>query len=147
MQEYVVGFLLSGGRVLLIKKQRPEWQRGLLNGIGGKPEPGESPWEAMRREAIEEAGVDVEWEKFCMLVCRDPSSSVGSIATVHFFMSYDAGAFDFAKTKTDESLERVFIRYLPVLPVVPNVRWLVPMAKSMVLGERAEGFNVTEVFF
>jgi 8-oxo-dGTP pyrophosphatase MutT (NUDIX family) len=29
--------------VLLIEKQKPAWQRGKLNGVGGKIEPGENP--------------------------------------------------------------------------------------------------------
>jgi len=61
-QEYVVGFAYTlDDKILLIEKKRPEWQRGLLNGIGGKIEPGETCEEAMRREAKEEAGLDVGW--------------------------------------------------------------------------------------
>lgn len=40
--------------VLLIQKARPDWQAGFLNGIGGRIEPGETPQEAMGREAREE---------------------------------------------------------------------------------------------
>ena len=37
MTEYVVGFMLSidGEDVALIRKERPAWQKGRLNGIGG----------------------------------------------------------------------------------------------------------------
>lgn len=70
---YVVGFLFSldctcvSGcpRVALIKKNRPDWQKGRLNGIGGKVEPGELSDEAMRREFREEAGEDfIDWRLF-----------------------------------------------------------------------------------
>jgi len=35
MTEYVLGFLMDNYRVVLIEKQRPAWQKGLLNGVGG----------------------------------------------------------------------------------------------------------------
>ncbi len=43
MKTMVAGFLFdeSRERVVLIKKQKPEWQSGRLNGVGGKIEPGE----------------------------------------------------------------------------------------------------------
>jgi 8-oxo-dGTP diphosphatase len=35
---YVLGFMFSSdhSEVALIRKRKPEWQRGKLNGIGGK---------------------------------------------------------------------------------------------------------------
>lgn len=57
MTEYVCGFVVRGGSVALIEKRDPEWQRGRLNGVGGKVESGEPPAAAMAREAHEEAGV------------------------------------------------------------------------------------------
>ena len=53
---YVLGFVFSldASRVLLIWKNRPEWQKGKLNGIGGKIEEGELPIDAMKREFSEE---------------------------------------------------------------------------------------------
>jgi 8-oxo-dGTP pyrophosphatase MutT (NUDIX family) len=40
MIRYVVGFALDEeeGTVLLVRKAKPEWQAGLLNGVGGKME-------------------------------------------------------------------------------------------------------------
>ena len=34
-KKMVAGFLFSGPRVLLVKKLKPTWQYGLLNGVGG----------------------------------------------------------------------------------------------------------------
>ena len=49
MKKYVAGFMFSSDKseVLLVEKMSPEWQRGLLNGIGGKIEGGETPLEAI----------------------------------------------------------------------------------------------------
>lgn len=57
---YVAGlaFCPYGKHVALIRKRRPVNQAGLLNGIGGKVEPGETPEEAMVREFKEETTVD-----------------------------------------------------------------------------------------
>jgi 8-oxo-dGTP diphosphatase len=42
--QYVLGFLFDPSQkdVVLIKKLKPEWQKGKLNGVGGKIEEGES---------------------------------------------------------------------------------------------------------
>ncbi len=65
MQEYVCGFMFSPDKkqVALIRKTKPEWQKDLLNGIGGKIESGESPHEAMVREFYEESGNTYVWRK------------------------------------------------------------------------------------
>lgn len=59
-KRYVLGFVISEDNktTLLIKKNSPEWQRGLFNGIGGKMESRESAKEAMVREFKEESGLD-----------------------------------------------------------------------------------------
>ena len=56
---YCLGFVFSPdrGRVLLIRKRRPAWQAGRLNGIGGHCLDTESMDQTMRREAGEEAGI------------------------------------------------------------------------------------------
>ena len=53
---YVLGFVFSEAcdRVLLMWKNRPAWQAGKLNGIGGKIEAGETAQHAMEREFTEE---------------------------------------------------------------------------------------------
>lgn len=72
MQDYVLGFALSpfGRRVALIRKNRPAWQAGRFNGIGGKTEQGESPADAMAREFFEESGCQTApeaWAPFALL--------------------------------------------------------------------------------
>src|SRR5439155_26466068 len=74
IQHYVCGFLFSPdrGRVVLIRKRRPAWQAGKLNGVGGKLEAGETPIDAMRREFREEAAVDVhDWQHVLTLTGTD----------------------------------------------------------------------------
>jgi hypothetical protein len=72
---YVAGFLFRENKtqVALIEKQRPAWQKGKLNGIGGRVEIDETPREAMKREFKEEAGADIsQWRAFCYLQGINP---------------------------------------------------------------------------
>ena|SRR5687768_4819978 len=71
MQRYVLGFALTYDKsVVLIKKNRPEWQAGKWNGVGGKSEDGELYIESMVREFHEETGMktsESSWYKFASL--------------------------------------------------------------------------------
>ena len=67
---YCLGFLVSDHEVLLIRKKRPVWQEGLLNGIGGKVDAFEHPLNAMVREMREETGIYTyphEWRQFAVM--------------------------------------------------------------------------------
>jgi 8-oxo-dGTP pyrophosphatase MutT (NUDIX family) len=58
-----MGIIFSAdcSNVYLIRKDHPEWQAGLLNGVGGKLEPGETYADCMAREGKEEAGYAGDW--------------------------------------------------------------------------------------
>jgi 8-oxo-dGTP diphosphatase len=70
MVTYVLGFaFLNGDKdVILIEKTKPDWQKGLMNGVGGKLESyDESSLHAMVREFREETGIDTrltQWKTF-----------------------------------------------------------------------------------
>lgn len=74
--KYCVGFAYDENYdVALIRKNHPEWQAGLLNGIGGHVDEGERPWEAMTREFLEETGVEIRtWDRICTLI--HPNASI-----------------------------------------------------------------------
>lgn len=129
MNNYVVGFLFSKDScsypcyqdcrdVLLIEKQRPEWQQGLLNGVGGHVESGEEPFAAMRREFLEETGLKVNTWELCVVL-------IGKLWVVHFFSAY--GSVWDAKDQTDEELRGIAVADLFCYNVIPNLRWLIPL--------------------
>lgn len=62
-QRYVLGIATDPAHagVLLVLKNRPDWQAGLLNGIGGKIESGETPDQAIVREFYEETGIRTDF--------------------------------------------------------------------------------------
>lgn len=121
-RKYVCGFLFdyNDKRVVLIRKNKPEWQKGRLNGVGGKIEPGEVPLQAMRREFMEEAGLWInDWKPTITLTGHNNGGWI-----VHFFCAQ--GPVDEVKTKTDEKVEIVPARDLPQ-DVIYNLRWLIPL--------------------
>lgn len=143
---YVVGFLLNTDRteVVLIRKNRPVWQAGLLNGVGGKVEPGEEFETAMRREFIEETGVAVgEWDLMCTVTWANDTARVDDeAATVAFFRAVWTGPEPLdqvVRSFTDERVEVHSLRH-PRTDVIPNLRWLLPLAAYTV--DRYEPFHL-----
>jgi 8-oxo-dGTP diphosphatase len=161
---YVVGLLFNERNydVVLINKLHPEWQKGKYNGVGGKIErknqnhtcydiicdvsgfdpcccPYESPFEAMRREFCEEAGLDIEtWKEFAIL--KD-----GYNFELHCFYTYmDFETFYTAVTKTDEHIKFCTQEDLDWLPLITNLRWMIPMAMSMKNEPRIEKFIIQQ---
>lgn len=122
MQDYVVGFPILPDRtgLALIWKNRPAWQIGRLNGIGGKVEIAENPRKAMDREATEEAGLaGLDWQPVCILT--------GGTFRVFFFAAFDERAHE-AQSLTDEPVEFFPVSALWGLPLVPNLRVIIPLA-------------------
>lgn len=144
--DYVAGFLFSPdfSRVALIEKQKPNWQKGKLNAIGGKIERDgdEFPQEAMRREFSEETGMTVwEWRRFCVL---SGNNSDDTRWRVRFYFA--TGSVDDVR---QTEVEKPIICDSFNLPenVIPNLRWLVPMALNFAKKqENCEQFQVSEIY-
>ena len=121
----VAGFLFDDTEsVLLVRKARPTWMAGHLNGIGGKVEAGETPAEAMRREFNEEAGLDIpHFEHFLNL-----SFPGGAVWFFRAFTNRDVLAA--ATTCTDEPIETWALADLAAgaTPTIANLTWILPLA-------------------
>jgi 8-oxo-dGTP diphosphatase len=139
LPRYCVGFMFNPEMesIILIRKNRPNWQVGKLNGVGGHISDNEAPIEAMRREFKEEAGVDIaDWKPVALLECPD--------ALVWFFWAKGDQFYE-AKAMTDEGIEMVSVRRAMETPeVLPNLPWLIQMTRSFSRGEKATCFVVTE---
>jgi 8-oxo-dGTP diphosphatase len=123
---YVAGFLFGNNKtqVALITKARPDWQKGKLNGIGGKVQETESVYTAMRREFKEEAGADVyDWKLFCILSGKSETNPW----TVAMFKSECPVEI---KTMEDEPVGWYLTSMIEHLNVIPNLKWLIPMAMA-----------------
>lgn len=124
-ERYVAGFLFDGsGRVLLVLKQRPSWQKWLWNGVGGKIEPGEMPDVAMVREFREEVGLFMPtWRHF--------ATEQGNGYTVYFYTAHTEHEMQIVRATNDVGEE---LNWWPVrgidteIAMVGNLRWLIPLA-------------------
>lgn len=128
--KYVVGFMFDATMtsVALIQKQKPAWQAGLLNGIGGKIEAGETPLEAMEREFDEEAGMRGQpdnWKHFCSMA---GTNNDGSQFEVDFFFAKGD-----VESLTSMEAEKIGVYSCGAIcagdwKTVGNVPWIVALA-------------------
>jgi 8-oxo-dGTP diphosphatase len=122
MTVYCVGFMFSPerDRVVLLQKAKPAWMAGKLNGVGGKVEQGETPYEAMVREFREETGVQHDdWRYAGRLESLD--------SEIHIFLTF-SDKVDSVKTTTAEPVDTYDVRLIThgVVSVIPNLRWIIP---------------------
>lgn len=124
MIKYVCGFLFDKEvqNVILIEKQKPDWQKGKLNGVGGKVEGKEPRIEAMRREFQEETGLFHEkWIRFCEI------SGTDWLVTFYYGID-DKNQFLYAETKEAEEVCLIEIDSLDQFDCISNLQWLIPLA-------------------
>lgn len=128
MVTYVVGFMFAvdhhgvAHHVALLRKARPDWQAGKLNGVGGEVEPGETIDDAMRREGFEETGLALDvWNRFMRL-------SVPGEAEVHFYRA--ALPMEYLVALDGHCREGESIEVWPLLAalerrdLLQNLRWI-----------------------
>lgn len=131
MKKYVLGFAMDGDLVLLVRKNKPAWQKGKLNGIGGGIEDfDESPLHAMVREFKEETGIDTiieDWHNFAIMhgsdwevYCFESQVPRPKLVSVQG-LNNDIG----------ERLENWYISELRnESAVISNVPWLIEMIRA-----------------
>jgi 8-oxo-dGTP diphosphatase len=107
VNKYVVGYLFNRdtNEVCLIQKNRPKWQKGRLNGVGGHIDAGER---------------DIAWRQFLFitgtgyeLYCFTAKSEGKNLNNIH--------------SVTDEIIGWYPVESLPQ-NILPNLKWIVPMA-------------------
>ncbi len=115
---WVVGILIRKGKdVVLIEKRRPSWMHGYFNCPGGNVERGETPMAAVRREFLEETGLDIKkWKEYALLKVQDGS--------VRFFVAHSKGT---VRSMTDEKVAWCPLKKLPK-KIMSDLRWLLPLA-------------------
>lgn len=121
---YTVGFAFTEDRqlVLLQKKLRPPWQKGYLNGVGGKIEHGEHASRAMHRECLEETGLSLIWLPYGEMHGLNNDNQE--------FRCYIYGAFSDKvkqyKQIEDELLGLHFVKDINELKVIENLKFIIP---------------------
>lgn len=124
---YVDGFLFDdeGNNVLLIRKTRPEWQAGFLNGIGGKVEEYELPIDAMCREFAEETGIAFDqWEH--TIQHDDPDW------TVFYYRAYSTPIVNTVINQKHFPTDEIPIVYQVsnLGQCVRNIKWAIPLSND-----------------
>ncbi|GEM85142.1 MAG: hypothetical protein KatS3mg074_194 [Meiothermus sp.] len=124
LAQYVAGFLFTPDktRVVLMRKHRADPDARLFNGVGGKIGPDELPKTAMSRVFKQETGVAIppkEW----MALARLESYTF----QVYFYIAVSELALEI-QGKDEDEVGIFAVKDLFAGPVVPSVRWLVPLA-------------------
>lgn len=121
--EYVVGFAFDNtqSNLMMIRKNRPDWMAGRLNGIGGKIETGESPLQAMIRECQEEADITIENWAPIHTISFDNGDKLYAFVTQN-------NQIENATTKTDELVVIVPTEIIPQLDLVNGTMELIQTA-------------------
>jgi 8-oxo-dGTP pyrophosphatase MutT (NUDIX family) len=136
-EHYVLGFLFDDEhKQVLLQKASCPWMNGRWNGIGGHIENDETPQEAMRREANEEAGIDkyYKWKHQATMICPG--------GVVFIFSHSQSGTPRYDK-RNDQDLQVFSISSLPVYRM-SNIDWMInlcienpihpPMIETLNLG-------------
>lgn len=125
-ERMVVGFAFKEDRtgVVLIRKNRPEWMAGMLNGVGGHIEGRETPRQAIAREFEEETAIHVPLSRWFEIV-----QMRGKRWEVTFFKAFlSRHDIHFMTSMTDEKVVLISCENDNELNMVPNLSWLIPLA-------------------
>lgn len=127
MKKYTIGALFTPDfrRVLLIQKQRPDWQKGKLNLPGGHIEDDEDGPYCVAREFEEEVGIWIlpeEWRSIGKIV-NDGNYVVEILTTIYHEKIHKQIKFDL----TDEPIMWCDVNALPE-NCISNLHWLIPFA-------------------
>lgn len=141
MNIYSLVFAFCGPDVLLLRKAKPEWQAGLLNGVGGKLEEGETVFQCARREFTEETTVilpeDVKMHLFHAMYWHNYETHKDALVYC-FGLELPKNLMIQAVLGTQGAPEPCIIwkrdKVTPLTcPCMPNVPFLVEMAECLVL--------------
>jgi 8-oxo-dGTP diphosphatase len=138
MKTYTLGFVFNQdiSEVLLMHKNRPDWQVGKLNGVGGRIESNEESVDCMVREVLEETGVATkkeDWIYFGEIKSDDWRVDL-------YTLTYIGDIKDFSTT-TDEKIEWFKVDDLPD-GVLGNLRWMIPLAMDKYMDKDLKSCSV-----
>lgn len=143
--EYVCGFMFNNAldKVVLIHKNKPEWQKGKVNGVGGKIErlaapdidvprflAYESPDVAMAREFREETGYNTEPHEWTLFRSEQFQNGV----VVHFLSAVGPMKRELIQSMTDERVEVYDVDFVLGgwrVNLMYNLPYLIEMAQAL----------------
>jgi len=137
---YVAGFAFSkdASKVVLIRKNRPKWQAGLLNAVGGHVEEGETPLWAMGREYQEETGVCNALEDWTLFATLEGGTKEEGYM-VNFYYSTEPSHL-IVNTMTDEKVDVYYKGCWDTDEMMHNLPWLIEAARDCILNPKQKVF-------
>lgn len=138
---YTLGFIFDHTKtsVLLIHKNRPDWQKGKVNGIGGHIEKGEEPIDSFIREVREETGAELNPTHVHLVgYIQSPESLVYVYTTLY------AGKKEAAASGTDEKIAWFATTELPP-NIMSNLSWLIPLSLDKLHDETLQTTTITYI--
>lgn len=134
MKRYTLGFIFDTTlqKVLLVHKLTPDWQKGYLNGIGGKLEPGESSIDCMVREVQEESSLTISARDWTYIGDMHAEKWV-----VDMYTTIYKGSLMDARKNDKEEVEWIETSTLPANSI-SNLCWLIPFARYKLQNPRIQ---------
>lgn len=125
MKYYTIGiyFDTTLNNVALILKNRPDWQKGRYNAMGGHIEKDELPIDCVIREFGEECGIDTNKQDWLHIGCINNENSY----KVEVFTAIQKESHGHTQTLTDEEVCWFDVNRLPE-NIISNLKWLIPYA-------------------
>lgn len=138
MKSYTVGFVFDSNleEVVLILKTHPDWQKGKLNGIGGKTEEGETNLDCIVRETEEETGLVTAKDAWTHFVTMFQNGN-----KIDFYAMVHEGEKTDLETITEEKVSWYKVNELPN-NIIANLSWLIPIALEKLEGAEIEVVEV-----
>jgi 8-oxo-dGTP pyrophosphatase MutT (NUDIX family) len=144
-------FVLVAGRdlkiirspsIVMIEKDRPDWQKGKLNLPGGKLEKNEDPYDCAYREFEEETGIQgIAFQKCGEVVYNDHEHA----SVLHMFRCNVSSDQEPVK-QPGETEVPVWVNWYQMRDnaewqkkLIPNLRLLIPMVLHSPVGWRVDG--------
>ena len=135
MDHYVLGFIFSHDikKVLLVNKQRPDWQKDKWNGVGGHIEKDEHPYPAMRREIDEE--IEGLIHDPTAMTHRITFTCPGGTVWVYKSVALHSCKLRDIVSRTDEPVQEFYVNRLGSYSnLLDSMLWLIPLVLSDVQG-------------
>lgn len=140
---FTLGIIFSPNleHVYLIRRDNPDSQKGKLNGVGGKVEPGESLDACMAREAVEESGYSGLWTHFA--IKEGHTRGWGAYECHLYYSIMPPGAAE-PHTTEKQPIERIATKDAPLLReyMIPPLPLIIHAALEYLASEEHERFFI-----